>query len=89
MKTLRDLLNLITEEIILSQDRLIQYEFKIDTRFWWVDFDKVSPKVIDDEVSTTEVDREAILDRARIDTPEKIQMAYWTIYTNGRVQHEK
>lgn len=89
MKTLRDLLNLITEEIILNQDRLVQYEFKVDTRFNWVDFDKASPKVIGDEVSTTEVDRKAILKCASIDTPEKIQVAYWTIYTNGRVQHEK
>lgn len=89
MKTLRDLLNLITEEIILNQDRLVNYEFKVDTRFNWVDFDKVSPKVIDGEVSTTEVNREAILHTARIDTPEQIQVAYWTIYTNGRVQHEK
>ena len=80
MNTLRDLLNLITEEIILSQDRLIQYEFRVDTRFNYVDFNKVSPKVVGDEVSTTEVSRESILRTSRIDTPQQIVTGKPSIY---------
>ena len=45
MKTLTDLLNLITREIELTQDKMVKFAFDIDTRYNWLTFVKLYPEV--------------------------------------------
>jgi hypothetical protein len=89
MKTLTDLLNLITKEIELTQNKMVNFEFVIDTRFNWLTFEKVSPEVDEDGEFTGNDKREIILSSVKFDNPERIQQAYWTIYNEGRYQYNK
>ena len=89
MKTLTDLLNLITREIELTQNKMVKFAFDIDTRYNWLTFVKLYPEVSEDGELTGENREEKILSSAKFDTPEKIQQAYWTIYNEGRYQDNK
>ena len=88
MKTLTDLLNLITREIELTQNKMVTYEFDINTRYNWLSMERVMPEVGEDGKFTGDDKRETILSSIKFDTPERIQLAYWTIYNEGRVQDE-
>ena len=88
MKTLTDLLNLITREIELTQNKMVNFEFVVDTRYSWLTFERVMPEVGEDGEFTGDDKRETILSSVGFDTPAKIQLAYWTIYNEGRVQDE-
>ena len=89
MKTLTDLLNLITKEIELTQNKMVNYEFVVDTRYNWLTFERVMPEVGEDGEFTGDDKRETILSSFKFDTPETIQQAYWTIYNEGRYRDNK
>ena len=84
MKTLSDLLNLITQEIELNENKMVNFVFDIDTRYNRIAFNKLYPEVKNKEFTGKDT-TEKILD-IRVKTPASIQEAYWIIYNNGRVQ---
>ncbi len=97
MKTLTDLLNLVTQEIeINSRGYYVNFAFEIDTRYNWISFSKISPVFSETETHTDsdgierakETDKtvEVIVERADLKDKGEIQQAYWTIYNNGRVK---
>jgi tRNA-dihydrouridine synthase len=80
MKTLKDLLELINKETQLNEGKMLQNVFDINTRYNWVSMYQVY-NLIDD------VKEETIINNGSIETPEKLQQVYWTIYNKGRLQH--
>ena len=90
MKTLTDLLNLITQEIELnSKGFMVNFIFKIDTKYNRLTFEKEYP-----QFSKTEKDKkldpktETILDYIDLKDKGEIQQAYWTIYNEGRIKQD-
>ena len=99
MKTLTDLLNLVTQEIELnSKGFFVNFVFDINTRHNWISFSKISPvfdkteTYIDDDgierARAIDKNIEVIVERLDLKDKGEIQQAYWTIYNNGRVRND-
>ncbi len=95
MKTLTDLLNLVTQEIELNtQGYMVNFAFDINTKHNWISFSKISPVFSETEKYTDsdgierakEIEKktEVIVDRMDLTDKGEIQQAYWTIYNKGR-----
>lgn len=99
MKTLKDLLNLVTEEIYLnSQGYMVNFTFQIDTKYNRLTFEKEFPMFSKTETEIVEgvemakklkPKRETILDYIDLKDEGQIQQAYWTIYNEGRTNTGK
>ena len=98
MKTLTDLLNLITQEIELnSKGFMVNFIFKIDTKYNRLTFEKEYPqfsktetKIIEGIEKAKKLDpkTETILDYIDLKDKGEIQQAYWTIYNEGRTKQD-
>ncbi len=90
MKTLTDLLNLVTEEIELnSKGFFVNFVFDINTRYNRISFSKISPVFSEgEEAKRTEERIEVILDHMSLEDKGEIQQAYWTIYNEGRTKKD-
>lgn len=82
MKNLQDLINLITKEIELSQDKYSKYTGEINFEYGYVSFTNIC------KYDKEESEKKDILRHFTIDTPAKIQQAYWTVWNSGRSQFE-
>lgn len=82
MKTLKDLFELIASETELNDKYLVKMLISIDMRYKRVDM-----------CTAFEQDKKEhlthIMQGEPIKTIEQIQQVYWTIFNNGRVQHQK
>jgi hypothetical protein len=81
MKTLRDLLLLVAEQEEKNQGKMVQYLFRIDTRYGW--FTVLQEMKYFDEDGDEQIKDEVILD-GRIDSPEELQICYYTVLTKCR-----
>lgn len=98
MKTLTDLLNLITQEIELnSKGYMVNFIFQIDTKYNRLTFEKEFPqfsktetKIIEgvEMAKKLEPKTETILDYIDLKDKGEIQQAYWTIYNEGRTKKD-
>lgn len=91
MKTINDLMQLIAKEIELNEGHVIKYTFSIDTDNKWL-----TMKEHAEFTSYKSGDRETeknyyktIINLERFDTPERLQLLYWTVYCNGRSAIQK
>jgi hypothetical protein len=76
MKTIYDLLNLISEELKLSEDMLHKYTFDIHLKHGWVS--------MYEHTDYSELREKTIFSLKSIKTEGELQEVYWTIYNNGR-----
>ena len=76
MKTIKDLFELIAKETEMNEDKRLEYLFDINTRYQWLSM-YVNYNCEGHEIET-------IFSNLKIETPEEIQLAYWSIYNNGR-----
>ena len=98
MKTLKDLLNLVTEEIYLnSKGYMVNFTFQIDTKYNRLTFKKEFPQFSKTETEIVEgiemakkldTKTETILDYINLKDKGEIQQAYWTIYNEGRTKKD-
>ena len=76
MKTITDLFELVAKETEMNKGKTVEYLFDIDTRYKWL-----SMYV---NYNCEGYDIEEIVSKLKIETPEEIQLAYWSIYNKGR-----
>tara|TARA_R100000388_G_scaffold94992_2_gene84887 strand:+ start:1457 stop:1726 length:270 start_codon:yes stop_codon:yes gene_type:complete len=89
MKTLTDLLNLVAQEIELnSRGYLVNFTFRIDTKYNRLSFEKEIPMFSKTGTEPTRIKKETILDYIDLKDEGEIQQAYWTIYNNGRTKND-
>ena len=77
MKTYTDIINLIVKEVEMSKGKYVQYSGTFNWEYKYVSF-----------FSQTDNKKTEILTTYTLDTPAKIQQAYWTIWNSGRSRHE-
>ena len=75
MKTLADLFALILAETEANKGKAVEYLFDINTQYNWAYMYQKVQGI--EEVKT-------IFSGLSFETPEKLQLVYWTIYNNGR-----
>lgn len=75
MKTLADLFQLILAETSMNEGKAVEYLFDINTQYNWCSMYQRAQGI--DEVRT-------IFSSLQFNTPEQLQLVYWTIYNNGR-----
>lgn len=78
MKTIADLFELILKETELNEGKLVQHQFDINTKYNYVS--------MYNHVDIEGRETEEVFSRIYFDTPEQLQLAYWTIYNNGRLR---
>lgn len=98
MKTLTDLLNLVTQEIELnSRGYMVNFIFQIDTKYNKLTFEKEYPEFSKTETEIIEGVEMAkklkpktvtILEYIDLKDEGEIQQAYWTIYNEGRTKKD-
>ena len=99
MKTLTDLLNLVTQEIELnSRGYMVNFIFQIDTKYNKLTFEKEYPEFSKTETEIVEGVEMAkklkpktvtVLEYIDLKDEGEIQQAYWTIYNEGRTKGDK
>lgn len=77
MKTLKDLFDLILSETEMSIDKASIYTFDLNTQYGWL---SMYNEVFDGD----ETKERTIFQNMSIKTEAELQMAYWTVYNNGR-----
>ncbi len=87
MKTLADLMNLITEETRMNEGKICKYVFDISTQYHWCSMKEIAdlPECSDDEKKPRKV--RDIFTHESIATSAEIQKVFWLIWTNGRHDH--
>jgi len=98
MKTLTDLLNLVTQEIELnSKGFMVNFTFEIDTKYnklafkkEFPQFSKTEKEIVDGCSRSKKIDPkiETILKYIDLKDKGEIQQAYWTIYNEGRTKKD-
>jgi hypothetical protein len=86
MKTIYDLLNLISEELKLSEGMVHKYTFDINLKHGWVSMhshDEIGT-YLDNEFGEEKINEKIIFSLKSISTKGELQEAYWAIYNNGR-----
>jgi len=78
MKTLTDLLLLIANETEMNKGKLCTYTFDFNTQYNWLSMYK------DYGVNGLGSNPETVLSNMKIETIEQIQLAYWSIFNEGR-----
>ena len=86
MKTIYDLLNLISEELKLSEGMLHKYTFDIHLKHGWVSMHEHAEisTYLDNEWGEKTINEKTIFSLKSIKTEGELQEVYWTIYNNGR-----
>lgn len=91
MKTITDLMRLITKEIEMNEGKLLQYTFDIDFSRQTISMGEYANITSWDtgEPVTRREHEKRIINFESFNTPEKLQLIYWTIFCNGRSAMEK
>lgn len=85
LKTLQDVFDLIMSETTLNEGKLVKYTFDINTHYGWISMYQVIPTFDENgiETETKEIPK-SIFTNIGLNTVPEIQLAYWSIFVNGR-----
>jgi hypothetical protein len=86
MKTIYDLIQLISDETRMSEGMLHKYTFDLNLKHNWVSMYEHAEisTYQDNKYGTENVHEQDIFTMKSIDTESQIQEVYWSIYNNGR-----
>lgn len=91
MKTIKDLMQLINTELELNEKHVIKFNFDIDTENQWLTM-KEHAEFTNWDSGKPVIEKKyerRIFTLERFNTPEKLQMLYWTVVCKGRSAQEK
>lgn len=91
MKTINDLMQLISKEIELNEGKLVKYSFNVDTDDMFLTMKEHAEITNWDsgQPVTEKKHAKTIFSFERYNTPEKLQYLYWKVFINGRSGIEK
>ena len=76
MKTLTDLLLLIANETEMNKGKMCVYTFDLNTKYNWLSMYR--------DHNLEDIAVETVFSNMKIETIEQIQLAYWSIFNEGR-----
>ena len=88
MKTLTDLLELITSETRMNEGKMNKYTFEIDTNKLWVSMFEHAESFNYEKECDERFAENTIFLMEGIKNPAEIQMVYWTIHNRGRSKYK-
>ena len=77
MKTLEDLFALILSQTKMNDNKMVKFAFEVSTEYMWVSMTKILDR-------SDAKEKNPIFRNMSIETPEELQLVYWTIYNEGR-----
>jgi len=77
MKTLEDLFALILSQTKMNDNKMVKFAFEVSTEYMWVSMTKILDR-------SDAKEKNPIFQNMSIETPEELQLVYWTIYNKSR-----
>ena len=77
MKTLEDLFALILSQTKMNDNKMVKFAFEVSTEYMWVSMTQILDR-------SDAKEKNPIFQNMSIETPEELQLVYWTIYNKGR-----
>jgi hypothetical protein len=86
MKTIYDLLQLISDELKMAEPKLKKYTFDVNLKYGWLSMYEHSEMstFTEGKWQTKDMYEKDVFVMKPIKTESQIQEAYWAIYNNGR-----